>query len=149
VALRVPEGRILAHANQARITTFLPCTDQDWCMASADAASFAVENGLYPGSATDPDFSFSDVYDPLTPTGARFCEARVWYVYSQLADPGESSGIRTSRLGSEPTRFTSAGREVRGQVVSIRPSADSSTGWLGSQFGLHEYGRHCPISRYH
>ena len=27
VALRLPEGHVLAHANQARITTFLPCDD--------------------------------------------------------------------------------------------------------------------------
>ena len=26
-------------------------------------------------------------YDPVTPTGARFCEARVWYIFHQLAEP--------------------------------------------------------------
>ena len=26
-------------------------------------------------------------YDPVTPTGARFCEARVWYIFQQLAEP--------------------------------------------------------------
>ena len=37
----------------------------------------------------DPAFSFSDVYDPVTFEGARFCEARVWYVFSQIADADE------------------------------------------------------------
>ena len=39
VALRVPDGYVSAHANQARITTFLPCDDPSACMAAPDAAS--------------------------------------------------------------------------------------------------------------
>jgi dipeptidase len=89
VALRVPDGYITAHANQARITTFLPCDDPDQCMAAPDAVSFAISIGAYNGSETDARFSFSDTYDPVTPTGARFCEARVWYVFSQVADPAD------------------------------------------------------------
>ena len=89
VALRVPEGYVTAHANQARITTFLPCNNPNTCLAAPDAVTFAIEHGFYNGSAHDPSFSFSDTYDPVTPTGARFCEARVWYIFSQIADPAD------------------------------------------------------------
>ncbi|KAL1527248.1 hypothetical protein AB1Y20_015924 [Prymnesium parvum] len=82
VALKVPEGYVSAHANQARITRFQPCLPAD-CLAAPDVVSFAVAHGLYDGAAAD--FSFSDVYDPLTFGGARFCEARVWYIFSQIA----------------------------------------------------------------
>ena len=83
VALRVPDGYISAHANQARITTFLPCDDESTCMAAPDAVSFAIERGYWKGSATDPAFSFSDTYDPVTFEGARFCEARVFSIFAQ------------------------------------------------------------------
>lgn len=81
VARRVPEGYITGHANQARITTF-PLDDPDNCQYSSDVISFAKDNGLYSGP--DADFSFSDVYDPVTFDGARFCEARVWSYFSHI-----------------------------------------------------------------
>ena len=87
VALKVPDGYVVANANQARITTFLPCDDPDKCMMAPDTYSFAVENGFYNGSKQE--FSFSDVYDPVTVSGARFCEARVWYMYSRIAHPDD------------------------------------------------------------
>lgn len=88
VAMRVPEGYISAHANQARITQFLEaCKDSNECLASADVVQFAIERGYYNGTANDASFSFSDTYDPVTVNGARFCEARVWYIFSNLADP--------------------------------------------------------------
>ena len=87
VALRIPDGYVTAHANQGRITAFLPCDDPDTCRMSEDVVSFAIAQGYWNGSATDPSFSFSDTYDPVTPSGARFCEARVWSIFSQIADP--------------------------------------------------------------
>lgn len=81
VARRVPDGYVTGHANQARITTF-PLNDPDNCLYSDDVVSFAKENGLYSGR--DEDFSFSDVYDPVTFEGARFCEARVWSFFSSV-----------------------------------------------------------------
>jgi dipeptidase len=88
VAMRVPEGYIAAHANQARITQFLEaCKDPEWCLASPDVVQFAIDRGYYDGSVDDLSFSFSDVYDAVTINGARFCEARVWYIFSNLADP--------------------------------------------------------------
>ncbi|KAJ8599984.1 hypothetical protein CTAYLR_001808 [Chrysophaeum taylorii] len=81
VALRIPEGYVVAHANQARIREFLPCDDPEWCRYSPDVVEFATKNGFYDGTVP---FSFSDVFDPVTFEGARFCEARVWYVFSHL-----------------------------------------------------------------
>ncbi len=46
VALRVPEGYIGMHANQARITTF-PLNDPENCLYSPDVISFAKESGFY------------------------------------------------------------------------------------------------------
>ena len=88
VALRVPEGHFVANANQARIRQFLPCDDPGRCRMSKSVVSFAKEYGLWNGT-NEMEFSFSDVYDPVTPTGARFCEARVWEIYSKLADPDD------------------------------------------------------------
>ncbi len=81
VALRIPDGYVCAHANQARITTF-PKNDPENCLYSEEAISFAREKGWYTGS--DDDFSFSDTYCPLDFHGARFCEIRVWSFFKDL-----------------------------------------------------------------
>jgi len=83
VARRVPDGHVTAHANQARITTF-PRDDPDNCVFSEDVVSFAVAHGFYPKTARPEDFSFSDVYNPLTFTGARACELRVWSFFRSV-----------------------------------------------------------------
>ena len=49
VAMRVPEGYIGMHANQARITTF-PLNDPENCLYSPDVISFAKEAGFYKGA---------------------------------------------------------------------------------------------------
>jgi dipeptidase len=85
VAQKVPDGYVSAHANQARIRTF-PHNDPDTIFA-ADVVDFARKKSLYPKDAKDEDFSFSDVFDPVTFGGARFCEARVWSFFSKVA-PG-------------------------------------------------------------
>lgn len=93
------------HANQARITTF-PQSDPENCLFSSDVISFArcdraaglirlssaiaYHNhlcrsvGLYGEDQSDESFSFSDTYDPVTFSGARFCEARVWSFFSTV-----------------------------------------------------------------
>ena len=81
VARKVPSGYVTGHANQARITTF-PLNDPDNCLYSADVITFARKHSLYTGA--DADFSFSDIYDPVTFSGARFCEARVWSFFSKV-----------------------------------------------------------------
>ena len=81
VARRLPDGAVSGHANQARITTF-PLNDPENCLYSRDVISFARSRGFYSGS--DEEFSFSDVYDPVTFSGARFCDARVWSFFGAI-----------------------------------------------------------------
>ncbi|MFH0895788.1 MAG: C69 family dipeptidase [Bacteroidota bacterium] len=82
VAMRIPDGCISGHANQARITTFKFQQKNEWnnlkqeVFHSKDVISFAKAHGFYKG--TDESFSFSDVYNPINFGGARFCDARVW-----------------------------------------------------------------------
>jgi dipeptidase len=83
VARRVPAGYVCAHANQARIRTF-PLDNPEDTLYSPDVISFAKKIGLYPADAPDSSFSFSDVYDPVTFDGARFCEARVWSFFRDI-----------------------------------------------------------------
>jgi dipeptidase len=108
VARRVPDGYICGHANQARITTFPweggkrvgannhspkaisskhinKIFDKDVeCVYSDDVALFARRNGWFSGN--DEDFSFADTYNPLTFSGLRACEARVYAMFRRAAD---------------------------------------------------------------
>ncbi len=81
VALRIPDGYISGHANQARITTF-PLNDPENCIYSPDVISFARDRGYYSGE--DKNFSFSDIYAPVDFGAARFCEARVWAGFNRV-----------------------------------------------------------------
>lgn len=81
VALRIPDGYICAHANQARITTF-PLNDPENCLYAKDVISFARKKGYFNGK--DEEFSFSDVYNPVDFSGVRFCEARVWSIFNRV-----------------------------------------------------------------
>ena len=82
VAVKIPDGYISGHANQARITTF-PLNDPENCLYSPDVITFAREKGWFTGE--DKDFSFSDTYAPLDFGAARFCEARVWSGFNKVA----------------------------------------------------------------
>lgn len=88
VARLIPDGYVSGHANQARITTFPFQKSNNWAdpkqtvYHSADVISFARKHGFYKGS--DEAFSFSDVYNPLTFGGARFCDARVWSFFRKI-----------------------------------------------------------------
>jgi dipeptidase len=82
VAMKIPDGYISGHANQARITTF-PLNDSENCLYAEDVISFARGKGWYKGD--DKDFSFSDVYAPVDFGAARFCEARVWSAFNKVA----------------------------------------------------------------
>ncbi len=98
VALRIPDGYVSGHANQARITTFpqtlkknaISSNELDKidepnieCVYAADVISFARNKGWYTGD--DKDFSFSDTYAPVNFGGARFCEIRVWSMFNKVA----------------------------------------------------------------
>lgn len=88
VALKIPDGYVCGHANQARITTFDYQAENKWddpnatVFNSKDVISFAKDNNFYDGR--DKDFSFSDVYAPVDFGGARFCEIRVWSMFKDV-----------------------------------------------------------------
>ena len=101
VARRVPDGYISGHANQARITTFPwegkkvknsisskhinKIFEKDVeCVYSEDVAAFARKSGWFNGK--DEEFSFADTYNPLTFSGLRACEARVYAMFHRCAD---------------------------------------------------------------
>jgi dipeptidase len=86
VAQKIPDGYVGAHANQARITTF-PRNDPSNCRYAEDVVEVAIHYGLYPSTADPLEFSFSDVYNPVKFTSARMSEARVWSIFSAIADP--------------------------------------------------------------
>lgn len=83
VALRVPDGYVCGHANQARITTF-PLNDPENCLYAPDVISFARSKGYFEGP--DENFSFADAYAPLDFSAVRFCDARVWSGFRKVAD---------------------------------------------------------------
>ncbi|MEZ5199014.1 MAG: C69 family dipeptidase [Bacteroidales bacterium] len=97
VALRVPDGYVCAHANQARIQTFpladgkksITFSQRDKiyepdieCIYADDVISLAREHKWFDGA--DKDFSFSDTYAPVDFGGARFCEVRVWSFFRSV-----------------------------------------------------------------
>ena len=82
VALRVPDGAICAHANQARIGAF-PLDDPDNCVYSKDVISFARRKGYFDGE--DSEFSFKKAYCPVDFGTVRGCDARVWSAFNLLS----------------------------------------------------------------
>ena len=83
VAVKIPDGYVSGHANQARIQQF-PLDDPENCLYAPDVISFARDMGYYEG--TDEEFSFSDTYAPVDFGGARFCDMRVWSFFKDIND---------------------------------------------------------------
>jgi dipeptidase len=82
VAVKLPDGTVSAHANQARIRRF-PLHDPQNCLYAPDVIEFARKKGWFSGN--DEEFSFADTYAPFDFGAARFCEARVWSVFRRVA----------------------------------------------------------------
>ncbi|MFC2090868.1 dipeptidase [Bacteroidota bacterium] len=83
VAVRIPDGYVSGHANQARIQQF-PLDDHENCLYAPDVISFAREKGWFDGK--DEEFSFSDTYAPVDFGGARYCDLRVWAFFNKVSD---------------------------------------------------------------
>lgn len=97
VAIRIPDGYVSGHANQARITTF-PLENKTTSISSKnlnkifdpsievvyahDVISFARSKNYFNGK--DEEFSFSDTYNPVDFGAARGCEARVWSFFKDV-----------------------------------------------------------------
>ena len=116
VAVKIPDGYVSAHANQARITTFT-LEDEKTSISSRninklfnpsievvysqDVISFAREKGYFDGK--NKDFSFADAYAPLDYSAIRFCEARVWSAF-RLMNP-EMDKYQSFILGESTERM--------------------------------------------
>ena len=83
VAMRIPDGMVAAHANHARIGEF-PLNDPENCLYSKNVVSFAEKHGLY-NPKTDGPFRFNEVYCPASPDRLKYCETRVWRLFTQAA----------------------------------------------------------------
>ena len=108
VARRIPDGYVSGHANQARITQFpqegkkfqkakgkglhtvISSKHLDYlfepeveCVYSDEVITYARACGWYDGK--DEDFSFCDTYAPLTFSGMRGCDARVYAMFNRVA----------------------------------------------------------------
>lgn len=101
VALRIPDGYVSAHANQARIQSFPLATGKKnsisinskdlrrisdpiiECVYAFDVIEVARAKKLFNGK--DEEFSFSDTYAPITFEGARMCEIRVWSFFKSVS----------------------------------------------------------------
>jgi dipeptidase len=102
VARLIPDGYVCGHANQARIQSFplatgkkksVSITSKDLrrifdplveCVYASDVIEVARAKKLFNG--TDQEFSFSDTYNPITFSGARMCEIRVWSFFKSVND---------------------------------------------------------------
>jgi dipeptidase len=100
VARRIPDGYVSGHANQARIQTFplstgkknsIAITSKEFnrindplveCIYASDMIEFARNKKLFTGK--DAVFSFSDTFNPITFSGARFCDMRVWSFFKSV-----------------------------------------------------------------
>ncbi|WP_430811760.1 MULTISPECIES: dipeptidase [unclassified Carboxylicivirga] len=101
VAVKIPDGYVSAHANQARITTF-PLKDKENCLYSEDVISFAREKGYFDGK--NKDFSFADAYAPLDFGAVRFCDARVWSAFN-IMNPKDMGKYEQYALGNSTERM--------------------------------------------
>jgi dipeptidase len=100
VAVKIPDGFISAHANMARIGEF-PLDDPENCLYSDNIISFAVEKGYYQPAAGAP-FRFNEVYNPPSPDRLKYCETRIWSLFSRAAPSQQfSSGFHRGIQGAE------------------------------------------------
>ena len=81
VAIKVPDGKICAHANKAVIGEF-PLDDPENCIYSKNVIKFAVEKGYYDPKSGEP-FKFNEAYCPSTPKNKRWGDMRVWSIYNR------------------------------------------------------------------
>ncbi len=83
VARKIPDGYISAHANMARIGEF-PLDDPENCIYSENVISFAVKKGYFNPDKEIP-FQFNNIYNPPSPDRLKYCETRVWSLFSRAA----------------------------------------------------------------
>lgn len=119
VAVKLPDGTISGHANQARITRF-PLNDHENCLYAADVISHAREQGLYNGS--DKDFSFADTYGPADGGTIRGCDARVWSFFNRFGAEDMNKYLDYA-LGRNPKNRMPLYVKAKGKI-SLKDVAD-------------------------
>lgn len=103
VAIRIPDGYISGHANQARITNF-PLENgktsissknikkifnpEVSCVYASDVISFAKERKIY--REYNKSFSFADSYAPADFGALRACEGRVWAGFRKVCKAADN-----------------------------------------------------------
>ena len=98
VAIRIPDGYICSHANQARIQTF-PQNDPENCLFAPGMIDFAREMGWFSGK--DEDFDYTAAFNPIDFGGARACDARAWSAFNILTG-GEFNYEKDGKMVTEP-----------------------------------------------
>ena len=98
VAIRIPDGYICSHANQARIQTF-PQNDPENCIFAPGMIDFARKHGWFSGK--DEDFDYSAAFGPVDFGGARACDARAWSAFNILTG-GEFTYEQDGKMVTEP-----------------------------------------------
>ena len=98
VAIRIPDGYICSHANQARIQTF-PQNDPENCIFAPGMIDFARKHGWFSGK--DEDFDYSAAFGPVDFGGARACDARAWSAFNILTG-GEFTYEKEGKMVTEP-----------------------------------------------
>jgi len=145
VAMRVPDGYISAHANQARIRHF-PLNDPENCMYAKDVISFAEKMGYY-NKEKNGEFSFVDAYCPLEPGGALYCEGRVWSLFSRAAPSlNLSEDYWRAVKGAEPyPLFIKPDKKLsyRDAIALMRDHFDGTKYDLSKGIAAGPYG--CPV----
>jgi len=128
IARQIPNGYVSGHANQARITTFPFQKANNWndpkqtTFHSPDVISFARAHDFYKGS--DEAFSFSDVYNPVSFSGARACDARVWSFFRKInKELRENQNYTNYVLGklSHDSKFADNSQNPNGFVSNRLP----------------------------
>jgi dipeptidase len=155
VARLIPDGYVSGHANQARITTFPFQKTNNWTdpkqtvYHSPDVISFAKKYGFYNG--TDETFSFSDVYNPLSFGGARFCDARVWSFFrkinKEIRDNQEYTNYALGKFTRNP-KFSDQSPNPNGYVSNRLPlwvKADSPVSIQQVMAGTRDHYEDTPL----
>ena len=119
VAMRIPDDMICGHANQSRITTFMPANKEEkgkeTVLWSKNVVSYARIMGWYDGKR-DQDFSYNAAYAAPDFSGRRICDARVWSFFNRYADgmdryipwaEGRDSDAEVLPLWVKPNRLLS------------------------------------------
>jgi len=137
VARRVPDGYICGHANQARITTFPQMRKESYksidsrnlkyidrpeveCVYASDVVKFARQQGWYSGK--DADFSFADTYNPLTFSGLRACEARVYAMFNRACAERDQSGANRTNYMKRYEAYAMGDKNAERLPLWVKPN---------------------------